>query len=68
MADGQTDSARALLEDALARDPANDEARFDLIKLLIAEGDLEAAQATYTPAAARAECPLPQLRVNAFGR
>jgi putative thioredoxin len=68
MADGQTDSARALLEDALARDPANDEARFDLIKLLIAEGDLEAAQATYATVAARAEGPLPELRVNAFGR
>ena len=68
LAQGRPESARALLEDALARDPANDEARFDLIKLQIAEGDLEAAQATYAPVAARAEGPVPELRVNAFGR
>lgn len=68
LAQGHPESARALLEDALARDPANDEARFDLIKLQIAEGDLEAAQATYASVAARAEGPVPELRVNAFGR
>ncbi|HRH16876.1 MAG TPA: tetratricopeptide repeat protein [Aquabacterium sp.] len=65
---GDADSALALLEDALAKDPGNDEARFDLIKLLVAEGALEPAQAVFEPIASRATGPLAEMRVAAFGR
>lgn len=65
---GDADSALALLEDALAKDPANDEARFDLIKLLLSEGALEPAQAAFEPIASRATGPLAEQRVTAFGR
>ena len=68
MAEGQTASAHELLQDALARDPGNDEARFDLIKLQIAEGDLDGARATFEPMANRAQGPVPEMRVSAFGR
>ncbi|MDE2402931.1 MAG: tetratricopeptide repeat protein [Burkholderiales bacterium] len=67
-AHGQTESAVALLEAALAKDPSNDEARYDLIKLLLAEGALEGAQAIYEPIAARATGLLAEQRVAAFGR
>jgi len=67
LASGQTESAAALLEDALAKDPGNDEARFELIKLLVAEGALEGAQHIYEPVAARATGPLAEQRVAAFG-
>lgn len=67
MAEGDANTAFALLQDALAKDPGNDEARFDLIKLLLAEGALEDAQAVYAPVASRATGPLPEQRVAAFG-
>ncbi len=66
--EGQVESAMDLLQDALAKDPANDEARFDLIKLLLSEGAVEAAQAMFEPLAARATGPLAELRVSAFGQ
>ena len=65
---GDTETALAKLEDALAKDPGNDEARYDLIKLLLAEGAPEGAQATFAPVAARATAPLAAQRVNALGR
>lgn len=65
---GDTESALALLEDALAKDPNNDEARYDLIQMLLAEGALEGAQAIYAPIAGRATGPLAEQRVAAFGR
>ena len=46
---GDAQAALAKLGDALAADPANDDARFDYIKLLIAMGGLEEAQATLAP-------------------
>lgn len=66
--EGDTESAVAKLEDALAKDPSNDEARYDLIKLLLAEGALEGAQAIFAPIADRATGLLAEQRVNAFGR
>ena len=60
-ADAETDEVAALLEagdaqaalarlaDLLATDPANDDTRFDYIKLLIEFGGLEEAQAALTP-------------------
>ena len=65
---GDTETALAKLEDALAKDPGNDEARYDLIKLLLAEGALEDAQAIFAPMADRATGLLAEQRVNAFGR
>ena len=65
---GDTETALAKLEDALAKDPGNDEARYDLIKLLLAEGALEGAQAIFAPMADRATGLLAEQRVNAFGR
>ena len=56
-----------LLQDALEKDPANDEARFDLIKLLLSEGALEAAQSVYEPVASRGTGLLAEQRVAAFG-
>jgi putative thioredoxin len=55
---GDADSARASLEQALATDPGNDDARFDLVKLLIGEGELPEAAALLAPAMARIPVPL----------
>jgi len=63
LAQGDTSSALAKLQEALAVNPANDEARFDYVKLLIAMGELETAQAALTPALA--QIPL-QLRFDAL--
>lgn len=68
LADGQTDDAFARLQEALTKDPANDEARFELIKLLLAEGAADEAQALFDPVAPRATGPLAEQRVVAFGR
>jgi putative thioredoxin len=55
---GAADSARAALEQALATDPGNDDARFDLVKLLIGEGELAEAAALLAPAMSRIPVPL----------
>ena len=63
LAQGDTSSALAKLQEALAVNPANDEARFDYVKLLIAMGELNTAQAALAPALA--QIPL-QLRFEAL--
>jgi putative thioredoxin len=63
LAQGDTSSALAKLQEALAVNPANDEARFDYVKLLIAMGELDTAQAALAPALA--QIPL-QLRFEAL--
>jgi putative thioredoxin len=68
MEGGDTETAIALLEDALVKDPGNDEARFDLIKLLLAEGAVDAAKHIFLPLAGRATGPVPEMRVEAFSR
>jgi putative thioredoxin len=55
---GDAQSARAALEQALATDPGNDDARFDLVKLLIGHGELAEAAALLAPAMARIPVPL----------
>jgi putative thioredoxin len=52
------DSARAALEQALATNPGNDDARFDLVKLLIGHGELAEAAALLAPAMSRIPVPL----------
>jgi putative thioredoxin len=60
---GDTDAALAKLQEALAINPANDDARFDYVKLLISVGELESAQNALAPALA--QIPL-QIRFDAL--
>jgi putative thioredoxin len=61
---GDTAAAQERLQEALAVNPANDEARFDYVKLLIGTGQLDEAQAALAPALAQ----IPrQLRFEALG-
>jgi putative thioredoxin len=62
---GDTDAALARLQEALAINPANDDARFDYVKLLIGTGQLAEAQAALAPALA--QIPL-QLRFEALAQ
>ncbi len=55
---GDEESARAALEQALASDPGNDDARFDLVKLLIGQGELAAAADLLAPTLQRFPVPL----------
>jgi putative thioredoxin len=55
---GDENSARAALEQALATNPGNDDARFDLVKLLIGLGELAEASALLAPAMSRIPVPL----------
>lgn len=55
---GDAQSARAALEQALATDPGNDDARFDLVKLLIGLGELAEAAALLAPTMSRIPVPL----------
>ena len=69
--DGQTGGAVDLLLDALAKDPNNDEARFDLIALMLAEGSdtaLQHAQLVAEPLRPRATGLLVEARPAAFVR
>jgi putative thioredoxin len=61
---GDVDSALSKLQEALALNPANDDARFDYVKLLIANGQLEQAESALAPA--KAQIPL-RLRFEALG-
>ena len=53
MAQGDNEAALAKLQEALAINPANDDARHDYVKLLIALGELESAEAALAPALAQ---------------
>ncbi len=66
--EGHPEDAVALLEDAIAKDPGNDEARYELIKLLLAEGQVDAAKHVFLPIAGRATGPVPEARPVAFSR
>ena len=55
---GDTGSARAALENALASDPGNDDARYDLVKLLLNAGELGEAAALLAPTLSRIPVPL----------
>lgn len=54
LAEGDLDSALAKLAQAVDTDPANETARFDLVKALLELGRLAEAQAAFAPVAARA--------------
>jgi putative thioredoxin len=53
LAQGDNEAALAKLQEALAINPANDDARHDYVKLLIALGELESAEAALAPALAQ---------------
>jgi putative thioredoxin len=55
---GDIASALARMAQALQADPANDELRYDYIKLLIGSGDLDQAAAQLAPTLARIPVPL----------
>jgi putative thioredoxin len=51
IAEGDADAALAKLQQAVAIDPANDEARYDYVKLLLERGALAQAEAAFEPVA-----------------
>src|SRR5688572_28791801 len=54
LAEGDADAALAKLQQAVAIDPANDDARFDYVKLLLERGALAQADAAFEPVAKKA--------------
>ncbi|WP_286742026.1 thioredoxin family protein, partial [Aquabacterium sp. UBA2148] len=70
-ADGQTGGAVDMLLDALEKDPSNDEARYDLILLMLAEGSdtaLQHATLVAEPLRPRTSGPIVEARPAAFVR
>jgi len=63
LAEGNADAALEKLQEALAVNPANDDARYEYVKLLMAVGELDQAYAALAPALA--QIPL-QLRFEAL--
>ena len=61
---GDTDAAIERLQQALAQQPANDDIRFELVKLLLSAGDIEAAHEALAPTLSRQ--PKPPLRFTAL--
>ena len=53
MAQGDHEAALSKLQEALAINPANDDARYDYVKLLITLGELESAESALAPALAQ---------------
>jgi putative thioredoxin len=54
IAEGDADAALDKLQQAVAIDPANDDARFDYVKLLLERGALAQAEAAFEPVAKKA--------------
>ena len=53
LAEGDTETALEKLEHAVAADPANDDARFDYVKLLLQQGRTDDAKVAFAPVIAR---------------
>jgi len=64
-AGGDTDAALARLQQAVAIDPGNDDARYDYVKLLLERGQVAAARAAFEPVAGKAAL---DARFDALGR
>jgi len=65
---GDTDAALARLQEAVALDPANETARFDLVRALLELGRTEQAREAFEPVAARAADTItPHARFAALG-
>jgi putative thioredoxin len=54
LAEGDTQGALERLQHAVATDPANDDARFDYVKLLLQEGRIDDAKVAFAPVIAKA--------------
>ncbi|VWX59816.1 Thioredoxin [Burkholderiales bacterium 8X] len=54
LADGDTEGALEKLQHAVATDPANDDARFEYVKLLMREGRIDDAKVAFAPVIAKA--------------
>jgi len=54
LAEGDTEGALERLQHAVATDPANDDARFDYIKLLLQQGRIDDAKVAFAPVIAKA--------------
>ena len=67
LAQGDTSSALEKLQEAIAVDPANDEARLDYIKALVSLGRLADARRAFEPIAHKAQGPLVDQRIAAYG-
>lgn len=68
LSEGHADQAQSRLEAALQTDPNNDNARFELLQLLINAGQLDQAAAIFAPLAPRTTGPLAEARPSAWGR
>jgi putative thioredoxin len=64
---GDTCTALAKLREALAINPANDDARFDYVKLLLDEGRLDEARMAFEPLAGKSSKAAPVPRIDALG-
>jgi putative thioredoxin len=53
LAEGDTEGALEKLQHAVATDPANDDARFDYVKLLLQEGRIDDAKVAFAPVIAK---------------
>jgi putative thioredoxin len=53
LARGDTEGALAQLQQAVAADPANDDARFDYVKLLLQQGRIDDAKVAFAPVIAK---------------
>ncbi|OUL99565.1 tetratricopeptide repeat protein [Variovorax sp. JS1663] len=54
LAEGDTEGALEKLQHAVATDPANDDARFDYVKLLLQQGLVDEAKVAFAPVIAKA--------------
>ena len=54
LAEGDTEGALERLQHAVAADPANDDARFDYVKLLLQQGRIDDAKVAFAPVIAKA--------------
>ena len=68
LAEGDTDTALERLQEAVAIDPANDSARFDYVRGLLAAGRLAEARRAFDPVASKAfDKNMPNARLAALG-
>jgi putative thioredoxin len=54
LAEGDTEGALEKLQHAVAADPANDDARFEYVKLLLQQGEVDNAKVAFAPVIAKA--------------
>ena len=68
IAEGDPEAALAKLQQAVAIDPANDDARYDYVKLLLERGALAQAEAAFEPVAKKTALDARLRRARALDR